>query len=259
MVDRRKSSPRILAALVSVLLLSGWALAQQPGGKQAENVPPPLGAPPELKTDKQKFSYGIGFSIGSDIRRQGTADELDVGAMLRGVADGITGNALPIPEKELNQVMERYAKELKQRQMDRAKSVGEKNKKEGEAFLAANKTKEGVKTTKSGLQYKVIKSGNGATPGPTDTVLAHYHGTLIDGTVFDSSVQRGEPIEFPVNGVIAGWTEALQLMKVGDKWQLVIPSELAYKERGAGKEIGPNAVLIFEVELKDVKKTPSAK
>jgi FKBP-type peptidyl-prolyl cis-trans isomerase FklB len=259
MVDRRKSSPRIIAAIMGVLLVSGWALAQQPGGKQLENVPPPLGAPPELKTDKQKFSYGIGFKIGSDVRRQGAADELDVGAMLRGVTDGITGNKLTIPEKELTDVMERYGKELMQRQMDRAKLVGEKNKKEGEAFLAANKAKEGIKTTKSGLQYKVLVSGNGATPGPNDMVLAHYHGTFIDGKVFDSSVQRGEPIEFPVNGVIAGWTEALQLMKVGDKWQLFVPSELAYKEKGYGKDIGPNAVLIFEVELKDVKKAPSAK
>ncbi len=116
-------------------------------------------------------------------------------------------------------------------------------------FLAANAKKDGVKTTASGLQYKVIKSGTGKSPKATDTVKVHYHGTLIDGTVFDSSVERGEPVSFPVNGVIPGWTEALQLMKEGDKWQLFIPSKLAYGERGAGAKIGPNATLIFEVEL----------
>jgi FKBP-type peptidyl-prolyl cis-trans isomerase FklB len=257
MVDRRKSSPRILAAIAGVLLISGWALAQQPGGKQLENVPPPVGAAPELKTDKQKFSYGIGFNIGSDVRRKGAADELDVSAMLRGVADGITGNKLALAEKDLQEAMERFGKDLMQRQADRAKVVGAKNKKEGEAFLAANKSKEGVKTTASGLQYKVLVPGKGATPGPTDTVRVDYRGTLIDGTVFDSS--GGEPVEFPVNRVIPGWTEALQLMKVGDKWQLFIPSGLAYKEHGSGKDIGPHAVLIFEVELKDVKKTSGAR
>ena len=126
------------------------------------------------------------------------------------------------------------------------KTDGEKNLKDGEAFLAANAKKEGVKTLPSGLQYKVLKSGSGKTPKATDTVKTHYHGTLIDGTVFDSSVERGEPVEFPVNGVIPGWTEALQLMKEGDKWQLFVPAKLAYGERGAGGKIGPNSTLIFE-------------
>jgi len=130
----------------------------------------------------------------------------------------------------------------------KAKVDGEKNVKEGEAFLAANAKKDGVKTTASGLQYKVIKAGTGATPKASDEVKVHYHGTLIDGTVFDSSVQRGEPISFPLNGVIAGWTEGLQLMKVGDKFQFAIPSALAYGEQGSGP-IGPNSTLIFEVEL----------
>jgi FKBP-type peptidyl-prolyl cis-trans isomerase FklB len=127
--------------------------------------------------------------------------------------------------------------------------AGAKNIKAGEAFLAENAKKDGVKTTASGLQYKVVKSGSGKTPGLNDTVKVHYHGTLIDGTVFDSSVDRGEPVTFPVNGVIPGWTEALQLMKVGDKWQLVIPAKLAYGENGAGGKIGPNSVLQFDVEL----------
>lgn len=126
------------------------------------------------------------------------------------------------------------------------------NQKKGEQFLADNAKKEGVKTTASGLQYQVIKSGTGKTPGKKDTVKVHYHGTLVDGTVFDSSVDRGEPISFPVDGVIPGWTEALQLMKEGDKWKIFIPSNLAYGERGAGDKIGPNSALVFEVELLSV-------
>jgi FKBP-type peptidyl-prolyl cis-trans isomerase FklB len=134
----------------------------------------------------------------------------------------------------------------------RQKAAGEKNLKEGEAFLTANAKKEGVKTTASGLQYRVSKSGAGKSPKATDSVKVHYHGTLIDGTVFDSSIERGMPITFAVNGVIAGWTEALQLMKEGDKWTLYIPSKLAYGERGPGGKIGPNSTLIFEVELLSV-------
>jgi FKBP-type peptidyl-prolyl cis-trans isomerase FklB len=135
---------------------------------------------------------------------------------------------------------------------ERQRIQAENNLKEGREFLAANKEKEGVKTLESGLQYKVIKSGSGKNPTAKDTIRAHYHGTLLDGTVFDSSVEREEPIEINVSGVIKGWTEALQLMKVGDKWQLFIPSELAYGERGAGDTIGPNAVLIFDVELLEI-------
>jgi FKBP-type peptidyl-prolyl cis-trans isomerase FklB len=127
--------------------------------------------------------------------------------------------------------------------------LGEKNKAEGEAFLAENKKKEGVKTLPSGLQYKVIKAGTGKKPKVTDTVTTHYRGTLMNGTEFDSSYRRGQPVSFQVNGVIPGWTEALQLMEEGAKWQLFIPSNLAYGERGAGRDIGPNATLVFEIEL----------
>ena len=136
---------------------------------------------------------------------------------------------------------------------EKQKKIGEKNKIDGEAFLAENKKKEGVKTLPSGLQYSIIKEGAGKMPKATDTVTVNYKGTLIDGTEFDSSYRRGQPVSFPVNGVIAGWTEALQLMKEGSKWQLFIPSELAYGEKGAGNTIGPNAVLIFEVELISIK------
>jgi FKBP-type peptidyl-prolyl cis-trans isomerase FklB len=137
--------------------------------------------------------------------------------------------------------------------------VGDKNKREGETFLVGNKTKEGVTTRPSGLQYQVLRSGTGASPKATDTVKVHYEGTLLDGKVFDSSIKRNEPAVFPVNGVIAGWTEAMQLMRVGDKWRLFIPSELAYGARGAGDLIGPNAVLIFDVELLDIVAPPPAR
>jgi FKBP-type peptidyl-prolyl cis-trans isomerase FklB len=140
-----------------------------------------------------------------------------------------------------------------EKQAERTKQLAEKNKKEGEAFLAANKTKEGIKTLPSGLQYKVIKEGTGKTPTAEDTVVTNYRGTLTDGTEFDSSYKRGQPATFPVKGVIPGWTEALQLMKEGSKWELFIPSNLAYGEQGAGGVIGPNAALIFEIELISVK------
>src|SRR3989338_8519049 len=137
---------------------------------------------------------------------------------------------------------------------EQTKALAETNKKEGEAFLAANKGKEGVKTTSSGLKYKIIKDGNGQTPKATDTVTVNYRGTLIDGTEFDSSYKRGEPTSFPLNGIIPGWLEALQLMPVGKKWQLFLPPALAYGERGSGREIGPNAALVFDVELLSIHK-----
>ena len=146
-----------------------------------------------------------------------------------------------------------FQKDMMAKQEAKAKAAAEKNSKDGEAFLAENKKKDGVKSTASGLQYKVIKAGDGVMPKGTDTVSVNYKGTLIDGTEFDSSYKRGEAATFPVSGVIKGWTEALQLMKVGSKWQLFIPSNIAYGERGAGGEIGPNATLIFEVELLSIK------
>jgi FKBP-type peptidyl-prolyl cis-trans isomerase FklB len=145
--------------------------------------------------------------------------------------------------------MAAFQKEMMAKQQELAKKLGEKNKKEGEAFLSENRKKEGIKALPSGLQYKVVKAGTGKKPKSTDTVTTHYRGTLIDGTEFDSSYRRGQPASFPVSGVIAGWTEALQLMEEGAKWQLFIPPNLAYGERGAGSQIGPNATLIFEIEL----------
>src|SRR5262245_29861395 len=218
-------------------------------------------AVPGLASDKQKFSYGVGLSIGGDMRGQLlTPDDLDLQALLRGLSDALADGKPALSRDELKTAMSDYqaklAPQLQERlkgASDKAKAAGEKNLKEGQAFLAANKTKEGVKTTASGLQYKVLKSGSGATPAMGDRATVHYKGTLLDGTVFDSSL-GGQPATFKVGGVIEGWNEALQLMKAGDKWQLFIPAALAYADQPPAAEIPPNAVLLFEVELLGVEK-----
>ncbi len=216
----------------------------------------------DLKSDKDKFSYCIGVNIGKHYKTQpnasaeaqGHADVvrkmMDVDSVLLayGLNDGLSTDSTRqtlFTDEEVNQVLTEYQKQLTAKQ----KAIGEKNRAEGEKFLAENKKKEGVITLPSGLQYKVIKQGNGKSPKAEDTVTAHYSGTLINGTKFDSSYDRNEPIKFPVTGVIKGWVEALQLMKEGDVWELYIPSELAYGETGASDEIGPNTVLLFTVEL----------
>ncbi len=201
---------------------------------------------PDLKDPKLRASYALGADIGSNLKRQEL--DLDAKALAAGISDAIGGKTALTPA-EVQETLAELRKQYMAQMESKAKVAGSKNLKDGEDFLAANGKKDGVKTTASGLQYKVIKSGSGATPKPSDEVKVHYHGTLIDGTVFDSSVERGEPISFPVTGVIPGWVEALQLMKVGDKWQIYIPSKLAYGERGSGPKIGPNTALIFDVEL----------
>ncbi|MBI3754671.1 MAG: FKBP-type peptidyl-prolyl cis-trans isomerase, partial [Deltaproteobacteria bacterium] len=170
------------------------------------------------------------------------------------IKDALSGGKPLMTDKEIQETMTAFQKEMTAKQAGRAKVLGEKKKKEGETFLAANKKKEGVKTTSSGLQYKVIKAGSGAKPKTTDSVTVNYRGALIDGTEFDSSYKRGEAATFPLNGIIPGWVEALQLMPVGSKWQLFVPFNLAYGEHGQGREIGPNATLIFEVELISINK-----
>jgi FKBP-type peptidyl-prolyl cis-trans isomerase len=209
---------------------------------------------PDLTNPKQKTSYAVGVDIATSLKRQGV--DLDEKALTAGISDGLAGKPALTDEQQKAALMD-LGKSLQAKAEEKQKAAAEKNLKAGEDFLAANAKKDGVKTTASGLQYKVIKSGTGATPKATDTVKVQYQGTLIDGTVFDSSVQRGQPVTFPIRGVIPGWTEALQMMKVGDKWQLFIPAKLAYGEEGPGP-IGPNSVLIFEVELLGIEKPDAA-
>ncbi|MEN9573577.1 MAG: hypothetical protein RL514_1432 [Verrucomicrobiota bacterium] len=204
-----------------------------------------------LKDDKDKVSYSIGLNIGRSMKTEGLAINPD--ALAAAMKDVFSGAKPQLTDEEVQTVMQNFQKEMQAKQMKSREEGLSKNKGAGEKFLADNKKKEGVKTTASGLQYKVIKDGTGKTPKASDTVKTHYRGTLLDGTEFDSSYKRGEPAEFPVGGVIKGWTEALLLMKEGAKWQLFIPSELAYGERGAGKDIGPNSTLIFDIELLSVK------
>ena len=196
-----------------------------------------------LKNQKDKVSYIIGMDIGNNLKKQ--LIDVDLNILTKGLKDAFTGAKSLLTEKEIQETMTAFQKEM----MAKKEEVAKQNKKDGEAFLAENKKKEGVKTLPSGLQYKVIKTGTGKKPKSTDTVTVHYRGTLINGTEFDSSYKRGQTVSFPVSGVIPGWTEALQLMEEGAKWQLFIPSNLAYGEKGAGNVIGPNATLIFEIEL----------
>jgi FKBP-type peptidyl-prolyl cis-trans isomerase FklB len=205
-----------------------------------------------LKDQKDKVSYSIGMNIGNNLKKQSIDVNPDV--LAQGIKDALSGSKALMTEQEVNETIMAFQKEMSAKQIERLKELGEKNKKEGEAFLAENKKKEGIITLPSGLQYKVINEGTGETPELTDVVTVNYRGTSIDGTEFDSSYRRGQPATFPVNAVIAGWAEALQLMKVGSKWLLFIPSDLAYGERGAGRDIGPNATLIFDVELLSIKK-----
>ena len=223
---------RIAMAMCAAVALSGAAFAADA---------------PELKTDKEKISYSIGMNLGGSLKRDSI--EVDPDMLAKGLKDSYGGGKTLLTEDQARQAIEGFQKTLMAKQAETMQKLSEKNKADGEKFLAENGKKEGVKTLPSGLQYKEIAPGTGKSPKTTDTVTTHYKGTLIDGTEFDSSYKRGEPVSFPVSGVIAGWTEALQLMKEGAKWQLFVPSNLAYGERGAGREIGPNATLIFEVEL----------
>jgi FKBP-type peptidyl-prolyl cis-trans isomerase FklB len=205
---------------------------------------------PQLKDQKDKVSYSIGMQIGFNLGRQKVDINPDI--LAAGIKDALAGKP-QLTADQVKDIMAQFEKDMETKQ----KQAGEKNKTDGAKFLEDNKKKPGVKTTASGLQYKVEKEGTGATPKATDMVTVNYRGTLIDGTEFDSSYKRGQPATFPVNGVIKGWTEALQLMKQGAKYQLFIPASLAYGERAMGPDIGPNSTLIFEVELQDVKPPPT--
>src|SRR5262245_15802634 len=199
-----------------------------------------------LKTVKDKESYVIGLNLGTDMKRR-SVEDLNFDMLIQGIRDAYSGGKQLLTQDEQNQIWAQFQKNLAEKQKVNTMKMSEDNKKKGDAFLAENKTKEGVVTTASGLQYKVLRAGKGPKPKLEDTVTTHYRGTLLDGSEFDSSYSRNEPASFPVKGVIPGWTEALQLMETGAKWQLFIPADLAYGPKGAGGVIGPNETLIFEV------------
>ncbi|HEX4485154.1 MAG TPA: FKBP-type peptidyl-prolyl cis-trans isomerase [Terriglobales bacterium] len=210
----------------------------------------PGGAPPvALKTGKDKFSYALGMNLGTSMKKQSV--EVDPAILARGLRDALAGKT-QMTDDEARAAIMAVQTEMRKKMEDSRQAAGATNKKEGDAFLAANKAKEGVTTLPSGLQYKILTAGTGPKPTATDSVVCNYRGTLINGKEFDSSYKRGQPATFPVNGVIKGWTEALQLMPVGSKWQLVVPPDLAYGDRGAGADITPGATLIFEVELMSI-------
>ncbi|MEP6936479.1 MAG: FKBP-type peptidyl-prolyl cis-trans isomerase [Chthoniobacterales bacterium] len=223
---------RFLVQITFVILLLGTGFAQE--------------KPSQLKDQKDKVSYSIGLDLGNTFKKQNMDISPDV--LVAGMKDALTAAKPLMSEEQVKETMTAFEKEMQEKQTAKGKEAAAA----GEKFLAENKTKPGVKTTVSGLQYKVLREGNGSTPKEADTVKVNYRGTLVDGTEFDSSYKRGEPVSFPVNRVIKGWTEALQLMKVGSKYQVFIPATLAYGEHGAGAQIPANSPLIFEVELLDV-------
>ncbi|HEY6269833.1 MAG TPA: FKBP-type peptidyl-prolyl cis-trans isomerase [Candidatus Acidoferrum sp.] len=274
----RKLKITAINLLASGMMLIGTAQAQQTPAPNSQQAPaanatpaPTAGAqkPPAtktgtatkprttvpftLKTQKDKVSYAVGMNIGMGVAAKLKQQALDVdqAVLLRGMKDALVGGKMLLTEEEERSVLTQLSLEARKKQEDQMKLAGDANKKVGEEFLAANKTKDGVVTLPSGLQYKILTAGTGPKPTAADTVSCNYRGTLLNGTEFDSSYKRGHPETFPVTGVIKGWTEALQIMPVGSKWQLFIPSDLGYGDRGADPRsgIGPGATLIFEVEL----------
>lgn len=260
-IVRLAAGPAMILALAS----SAWASDENaaPGKPTAA-----VAAAPDttaIKSQKDKSSYALGVEVGKDFRKQSM--DVDPAAFLKGLKDALAGSATLMTEGEIRLTLAELQAELKRKQgaseaekVLAASKLAEKNKADGEAFLSVNKAREGVVTLESGLQYKIVKAGDGKKPTVDDTVVCQYRGTLLDGTEFDSSYRRNRPATFPLKGVIKGWSEALQLMPVGSTWQLFIPSYLAYGERGQPKgSIPPNAILIFEVELASIQNPPVAK
>lgn len=264
---RMTFSKVLLASAASLVLFSGSAMAQakkatpakpasaKPASSATKATPRPTGptSGAVLRTNNDSLSYSIGLNIAQNMKQQGLTD-VNATLLAKGLSDAMKGQTMALTPEQANVVLGAYMqKQMVARQAESSKAA-EGNKKIGAAFLAENKAKPGVVTTASGLQYVAEKVGNGAKPATTDRVKVHYTGRLIDGTVFDSSEQRGQPAEFGVTEVIRGWTEVLQLMSVGSRWKVFIPSDLAYGDRGAGGNIGPGATLIFDVELLDIVK-----
>ena len=234
---------------------SGAAAAKPQSSTVAK--PGAAAAGPALKTDREKASYAIGANIGKSMRKEGV--DLDPSIIARGIRDGFGSGKLLLTDEQAQAALAAFSGTMKKKQESQLAAIAAVNQKDGQVFLAANKAKPGVVTLPSGLQYKVISAGTGPKPAAEDTVLCNYRGTLLNGTEFDNSAKHGGPTEIPVGGVIKGWTEALQLMPAGSKWQLYVPAELAYGPRQAGPDIGPNSTLIFEVEVVSIqpkKETP---
>lgn len=252
----RKSLMIAGTVITAGILLLGGAGAQQNPSPTTHPFPAPksggVALPSALATPKEKSSYALGMNIGRGLIHQSI--DVDTASLLRGLKDTLSGSKPLLSDEEAQAALSQLQNEVAAKQQVAMQKAGEENMKEGEAFLAANKTKEGVIALPSGLQYKILTQGTGPKPTASDTVVCNYRGTLINGTEFDSSYKRGQPASFAVNQVIRGWTEALQLMPVGSKWQLFIPPDLAYGPRGAGGVIGPNSTLVFEVELLSIKR-----
>jgi FKBP-type peptidyl-prolyl cis-trans isomerase FklB len=274
----RKTLTLAVTAFAAGVLVLGYAQAQQTPASSAPQTPPasssqtsgtttpktPAAKPGTtvakkpttptvltLKTQKDKASYAIGLNIGKSMHKDSV--DVDPNILLRGMKDGLAGAKPLLTDEEAKAAMVALQADLRKKGEEKMLVQGEANKKQGDVFLAENKTKDGVVTLASGLQYKILKEGTGPKPTATDTVVCNYKGTLLDNTEFDSSYKRGQPATFPVSGVIKGWTEALQLMPVGSKWELFVPADLAYGARGGpGGGIGPNATLVFEVELMSI-------
>lgn len=232
------------------LAYAATAAAQEPKATDAKPADAAVNAAPDPNLN-DKVSYFVGTDVGKSIRDNGL--EVNIDTFIQGLKDTLEKKKdMKYTDKELEAAMQQFAQNMMAKQKKAADEAGGKNAEEGAKFLEANAKKEGVTTTASGLQYEVLKKGDGAKPAASDTVTVHYTGTLLNGKVFDSSVSRGEPATFPLNQVIPGWTEGVQLMNVGSKFKFYIPSKLAYAERGAGQDIGPNSTLIFEVELLNI-------